>query len=102
VPGPDASRVAALRFFDILKLMSEDETLTPEVMVQVIGLTGALLAYYSDVTREDLIEVIDSTARDPVALEGLYLAVRALGLRIEGARDPEPDPEDDPEPPQAA
>lgn len=94
MPASDASRTAAIRFFDILKLMAEDESLTPEVMLHVVGLTGALLTYYSAITREEIIAAIDDVSADPVALEGLYLAVRALGLSIEGAREPEPDPDE--------
>lgn len=101
LPPDAAARTASLRFFDVLKLMSEDETLTPEVMLHVVGLTGALLVYYSEISRDEIVSAIDRTAADPVALEGLYLAVRALGLRIEGSADPEPDPED-PGPSEAA
>ncbi len=95
MPGSSpAARTAAFKFYDVLKLMAEDETLTPDVMLHIVGLTGALLVQYSDVSREAIVNAINESARDPAALEGLYLAVRAAGLTIKGlpGSDPDPDP----------
>lgn len=96
--APSPRRTAALKFLDVLKLMAEDESLTPEVMLHVVGLTSALLLQYGGFSREDLECEIDLTSTDPAALEGLYLAIRAVGLKIEGAQDPEPAPDPEPDP----
>ncbi len=88
----DAGRLAAARFFEVLKLVAGDEALTPEVMLHFVGLTGALLIHHSPYPRTDILTVIESVASDPSAVAALHLSLRVLGL--------EPDPP--PSPPRAA
>jgi hypothetical protein len=86
----EAAARASIAFEQILRLMA-DESITPEVMLHVYGLMGALLVNHTPFTREEVDGEVTRVLGSPEMVKGLYESMLALGL-VEAGKPADTEP----------